>query len=188
MVRTVGKFSLALLGLSMGLAQAADPVLNLYSARHYPTDEALYSQFTKTTGIKINRVDADDAGILARLKAEGSASPADLILLVDASRLWRAEVDGLFLPVKSKLLEDAIPANLRAKPTEGGSTPDLRLSLSGKLMSGTGSSGTPLKLSTAPLAVPTSSSLSRLMVLAFKIQSGIQLGPGKRRQVVKVAL
>ena len=102
--------------------QAQDKVLNLYSARHYPTDEALYSQFTQATGIRINRVDADDAGILSRLKAEGSASPADVILLVDASRLWRAEVDGLFLPVKSKVLETAVPPTLRAKPTDEGGT------------------------------------------------------------------
>ncbi|MDT8989715.1 extracellular solute-binding protein [Curvibacter sp. APW13] len=101
------------------LAQSNE--LNLYSARHYPTDEALYSGFTQATGIKINRVDADDAGILARLKAEGAASPADLVLLVDASRLWRAEVDGLFQPVKSKVLEDAIPEHLRAKATPEGS-------------------------------------------------------------------
>uniref|UniRef100_UPI002108824D GTP-binding protein n=1 Tax=Klebsiella pneumoniae TaxID=573 RepID=UPI002108824D len=64
---------------------AQEQVLNLYSARHYSTDEALYANFTKATGIKINRVDADDAGILARLKAEGTASPADVILLVDAA-------------------------------------------------------------------------------------------------------
>ena len=97
-------------------------VLNLYSARHYPTDEALYSDFTKATGIKINRVDSDDAGILARLKSEGSASPADVILLVDASRLWKGEVDGLFMPVQSKVLESAVPAQLRAKPADGGGT------------------------------------------------------------------
>ena len=101
---------------------AQDKVLNLYSARHYPTDEALYADFTRATGIRINRVDADDAGILARLKAEGSASPADVILLVDAARLWRAEIDGLFQPVKSKVLEDAIPAHLRAKPADNGGT------------------------------------------------------------------
>jgi iron(III) transport system substrate-binding protein len=77
-------------------------VLNLYSARHYQTDEALYQNFTKATGIRINRVDADDAGILARLKSEGAASPADVMLLVDAARLWRAEVDGLFQPVRSR--------------------------------------------------------------------------------------
>jgi len=110
---------LAALGLAAP-AMAQDKVLNIYSARHYPTDEALYGDFTRTTGIKINRVDADDAGILARLRAEGAASPADVILLVDASRLWRAEVDGLFQPIRSKVLEDAIPANLRAKPADNG--------------------------------------------------------------------
>jgi iron(III) transport system substrate-binding protein len=66
---------------------AQDKVLNLYSARHYQTDEALYQNFTRATGIRINRVDADDAGVLARLKSEGASSPADVILLVDAARL-----------------------------------------------------------------------------------------------------
>jgi iron(III) transport system substrate-binding protein len=101
-------------------ANAQEQVLNLYSARHYSTDEALYSNFTKATGIKINRVDADDAGILARLKAEGAASPADVILLVDAARLWKGEIDGLFAPIQSKLLDDAIPAQFRAKATPEG--------------------------------------------------------------------
>lgn len=100
-------------------ASAQEQVLNLYSARHYSTDEALYANFTKATGIKINRVDADDAGILARLKAEGAASPADVILLVDAARLYRGEQDGLFKPVKSKVLEDAIPAQYRSTTAEG---------------------------------------------------------------------
>jgi len=103
------------------VSQAQENVLNLYSARHYQTDEALYDNFTKATGIQIKRVDADDAGILARLKSEGTASPADVILLVDAARLWRAEVDGLFQPVRDKLLESRIPANLRGKDTGEGS-------------------------------------------------------------------
>lgn len=102
-------------------AQAEANVLNLYSARHYQTDEALYENFTKTTGIRINRIDADDAGILARLKAEGRSSPADVILLVDAARLWRAEIDDLFQPVKSKTLADRIPAQLRGKDDGNGS-------------------------------------------------------------------
>ncbi len=101
-------------------ASAQEQVLNLYSARHYSTDEALYSNFTKSTGIRINRVDADDAGILARLKAEGAASPADVILLVDAARLYKGEIDGLFKPVKSKALEDAIPAQYRSATTGDG--------------------------------------------------------------------
>ena len=115
---------LASLLLSLGLSSltmAQDKVLNLYSARHYQTDEALYENFTKATGIRINRVDADDAGILARLKSEGASSPADVILLVDAARLWRAEVDGLFQPVRSPVLEQRIPATLRGKDGGDGS-------------------------------------------------------------------
>ena len=95
-------------------AQAQEKVLNLYSARHYQTDEALYSDFTKQTGIKVNRIEAGDEQILQRLKAEGSNSPADVVLLVDAARLWRAQIDGLFQPVESKLLNERIPANLRS--------------------------------------------------------------------------
>jgi iron(III) transport system substrate-binding protein len=112
------------LGLALAAATASsfaqEQVLNLYSARHYSTDEALYSNFTKATGIKINRVDADDAGILARLKAEGAASPADVILLVDAARLVKGETEGLFKPVKSKVLEDAIPSQYRGKSSAEG--------------------------------------------------------------------
>jgi iron(III) transport system substrate-binding protein len=107
---------------AMQAASAQDQVLNLYSARHYSTDEALYANFTKATGIKVNRVDADDAGILQRLKAEGTASPADVILLVDAARLWKAEVDGLFAPVKSKVLDAAIPVQLSGKPSAEGTS------------------------------------------------------------------
>ena len=105
-----------------GTAAAQEQVVNLYSARHYQTDEALYTNFTKATGIKVNRVDADDAGILARLKAEGTASPADVILLVDAARLWKGDSEGMFLPIKSPALEAAIPAKLRAAPTADGTT------------------------------------------------------------------
>ena len=109
--------------LVAGAASAQDQVVNLYSARHYATDEALYNNFTKATGIKVNRVDGDDAGILARLKAEGTASPADVILLVDAARLYRGEADGLFQSTKSKVLNDAIPSNLRGNPTADGGIP-----------------------------------------------------------------
>ena len=116
------KFVFSSLMLAAGFAVAQEQVVNLYSARHYQTDEKMYSDFTKSTGIKVNRVDADDAGILARLKAEGSASPADVILLVDAARLWKGDTDGLFKPIKSPLLDANIPANLRAQPTPDGTT------------------------------------------------------------------
>lgn len=112
-----------LLCIASTTSSAQDQVLNIYSARHYPTDEALYGNFTKATGIKLNRVDADDAGIVARLKAEGSASSADVILLVDASRLWRGEIEDLFQPIQSKTLDAAIPAHLRGKTDSNGATP-----------------------------------------------------------------
>jgi iron(III) transport system substrate-binding protein len=108
--------------LGTGLASAQEQVVNIYSARHYPSDAALYSQFTQNTGIRIQRVDADDAGILARLRAEGAASPADVILLVDAARLWRGEEEGLFQPVKSATLDAAIPAQFRSQPGANGAT------------------------------------------------------------------
>jgi iron(III) transport system substrate-binding protein len=113
----------ALIGVALAatVASAQERVLNLYSARHYQTDEALYTNFTKATGIRINRVEADDAGILARLKAEGTASPADVILLVDAARLWRGEQDGLFQPLKSATVEQRIPAQFRG--ADGGQGP-----------------------------------------------------------------
>ena len=99
---------------------AQEQSVNVYSARHYPGDELLYSGFTKATGIKINRVDADDAGIVQRLKAEGAASAADVVLLVDAARLWKAETEGLFAPIQSKVLEGTIPTQLRGKATPEG--------------------------------------------------------------------
>ncbi|HMN91703.1 MAG TPA: extracellular solute-binding protein [Hydrogenophaga sp.] len=104
------------------VAQAQDKVLNIYSARHYQTDSAIYDTFTRTTGIRINRVEADDAGILARLRAEGAASPADVVLLVDAARLAVADSQGLFQPIKSAKLDEAIPAKLRAAATADGVT------------------------------------------------------------------
>lgn len=103
------------------VAQAQDKVLNLYSARHYQTDEALYSNFTKQTGIRINRIEAGDEALLERLRNEGRNSPADVILLVDAARLWKAQIEGMFQPVASKLLQQRIPAHLRGKDDGRGS-------------------------------------------------------------------
>ena len=92
---------------------AEEKVLNLYSARHYQTDEALYSNFTKQTGIKINRIESKEEELLERIRNEGANSPADVLLTVDAARLAKAHELGLFAPVKSALLETRIPANLR---------------------------------------------------------------------------
>ncbi|NMF88059.1 Fe(3+) ABC transporter substrate-binding protein [Aromatoleum petrolei] len=102
------------IGALSGQAIAADTELNLYSARHYQTDEALYSNFTKQTGIKINRIEAKEDELLERIRNEGANSPADVFITVDASRLAKADELGIFAPVKSKVLEERIPAHLRA--------------------------------------------------------------------------
>ncbi|MRR51472.1 MAG: Fe(3+) ABC transporter substrate-binding protein [Rhodocyclaceae bacterium] len=99
-------------------ARAEDTVLNLYSARHYQTDEALYANFTKQTGIRINRIEAKEDELLERIKNEGAASPADVFITVDAARLAKADELGLFAPVKSKLLESRIPAHLRSSDAD----------------------------------------------------------------------
>ena len=100
-----------LAGLSATSAVAQE--LNLYSSRHYQTDEALYSNFSKTTGIKLNRIEAGEDPLIARIINEGAASPADVLVTVDAGRLWRAEQAGLFQPIQSKVLNERLPANMR---------------------------------------------------------------------------
>lgn len=104
----------SLIALSSQLGFAQENVLNLYSARHYQTDEALYANFTKQTGIKINRIEAKEDELLERIKNEGAASPADVFITVDAARLAKADELGLFAPVKSKVLESRIPSHLRS--------------------------------------------------------------------------
>jgi iron(III) transport system substrate-binding protein len=87
--------------------------LNLYSSRHYNTDRRLYDNFTRQTGIKINLVEGEADPLIERIKSEGSNSPADILLTVDAGRLWRADQQGIFAPVNSRILTQRIPANLR---------------------------------------------------------------------------
>ena len=94
-------------------ASAQERVLNLYSSRHYQTDEALYAGFTKLTGIRINRIEAGEDALIERIRNEAQRSPADVLVTVDAGRLWRAEQLGLFQPVKSAALDARIPASLR---------------------------------------------------------------------------
>ncbi len=104
---------LVALAATIGLAQAEDKVLNIYSSRHYRSDEALYAEFTKTTGIKINRIEAKESALIERIRNEGDHSPADVLITTDAGRLWHAQQLGLFQPVRSVTLEQRIPANYR---------------------------------------------------------------------------
>ncbi len=98
--------------LTRGQIAQAEPVLNLYSARHYDTDTAIYDSFTKKTGIKVKLVEAEADKLIERIKSEGNNSPADVLLTTDAGRLWRAQEADLLQPVTSRALRAAIPANL----------------------------------------------------------------------------
>jgi iron(III) transport system substrate-binding protein len=88
-------------------------VVNLYSARHYDTDQAIYDNFTKQTGIKVNLIEAEADKLIERILSEGANSPADVLMTVDAGRLWRAQQAGVLQPVPSQTLKAAIPENLR---------------------------------------------------------------------------
>ncbi|MCR9276834.1 MAG: extracellular solute-binding protein [Pseudomonadaceae bacterium] len=94
---------------------ADDPgFINLYSARHYDGDDAIYEAFEKQTGIEIRRIEASGDLLIERIRAEGSASPADVVITVDAGRLWRASEANLFaaMPKDSELLT-RVPTHLR---------------------------------------------------------------------------
>ncbi|HKK37008.1 MAG TPA: Fe(3+) ABC transporter substrate-binding protein [Paracoccaceae bacterium] len=92
---------------------AANGELNLYSSRHYDTDERLYSDFEEMTGITVNRIEAGADELIERMKAEGANSPADVLLTVDAGRMWRADQAGLLQPVESEVLERRVPDYLQ---------------------------------------------------------------------------
>ena len=103
---------LAVVLTQSGPAVAADAI-NIYSARHYESDDLLYDGFQDATGIPVNVIEGEGPELLARMRAEGKNSPADVFLTVDAGNLWLAEKENLFQPVQSKVLDERIPASLK---------------------------------------------------------------------------
>ncbi len=114
-MKLTAKTSILALAASAVLATdaLAEGELNLYSSRHYDTDERLYSDFTEATGITINRIEGKADELIARMDAEGANSPVDVFLTVDTVRLTRAKDLGLLQSVDSDVLEAAIPAYLQ---------------------------------------------------------------------------
>src|SRR5262245_36339472 len=112
-LRQLGLGALWVIALAISDATAQEKVLNLYTARHYSTDESFYTGYSKATGIKINRIEGGEDALFERIKAEGANSPADVFLTVDAARLWRAEQAGIFSPLKSAVLDKRIPVASR---------------------------------------------------------------------------
>jgi iron(III) transport system substrate-binding protein len=102
-----------LAGPNAGHAAEGGNEVNIYSSRHYQSDEQLYAAFTKETGTKVNRIEGSEDALIERIRNEGANSPADVLITVDAGRLWRAEQAGILQPVTSRALDERIPDNLR---------------------------------------------------------------------------
>lgn len=101
--------AIAFVSLLVGCQTALANEVNLYTSRHYGSDEALYEAFTEQTGITVNVLEGEADELLERIKSEGANSPADVFMTVDVARLYRAEQEGIFAPVESPVLEAAIP-------------------------------------------------------------------------------
>jgi iron(III) transport system substrate-binding protein len=87
--------------------------LVVYSARKEHLIRPLFETYTKETGVKIKYITDKAAVLLQRMKAEGQATPADLLITVDAGNLWHAAQEGMLQPVTSNILTDNIPSHLR---------------------------------------------------------------------------
>ena len=113
LLRRLAPALLAVAMVASGLGLAQDAAVNVYTARHYDTDEALYDRFEELTGIAVNVIEGDSDELISRIESEGANSPADVFITVDAGRLWRAEQAGLLASVDSPVLNAAVPENLR---------------------------------------------------------------------------
>ena len=117
-MKRIPKILLVLICLHSASSAFAEEIVNVYSSRKEQLIKPLLDKFTTKTGIKVNLVTADDDGLLEKLKLEGKNSPADVLFTADAGRLYRAKSMGLLAPVKSKVLEAAIPAHMRDSGSE----------------------------------------------------------------------
>ena len=92
--------------------------VNIYTSRHYDSDVMLYESFTELTGIKVNIISSKSQALIERLRSEGSNSPADIFITVDAGNLWKAQNYGLFRRINSKKINEIVPKNLRGENNE----------------------------------------------------------------------
>lgn len=105
--------ALAACGQSGPSGAPEEPFLNLYTARHYDADRALYAAFQEATGIEVRAISGNAAQLLERLSAEGDATEADAYATADAGNLWRVKNAGLLRNITSPALEQNVPARLR---------------------------------------------------------------------------
>lgn len=108
----------ALLTLSCSKQPSSDDAITVYSARAEHLISPLFDRYTQETGIEIRYITDNAGALIQRLKAEGSNSPADILLTVDAGNLWQASEEGLFQPLNSEVIERQIPAHIRAEDND----------------------------------------------------------------------
>jgi iron(III) transport system substrate-binding protein len=101
----------ALLVAATQMVQAEEVVV--YSARNEQLIKPLFDAYTKETGVQVKFVTDKEGPLMARLKAEGRNTPADIFMTVDAGNLWQAAQEDLLKPVNSKALSGNIPEHLR---------------------------------------------------------------------------
>ena len=102
----------ALLLAAVALPAAAEDVV-VYSARNEQLIKPLFDAYTRDTGVQIKFITDKEGPLMARLKAEGRNTPADVLLTVDAGNLWQAAEEGLLRRIQSKTLQANVPAHLR---------------------------------------------------------------------------
>jgi iron(III) transport system substrate-binding protein len=94
--------------------KAASPTLTVYSERVEHLIKPLFDEYTAKTGVPIRFI-TDSAGpLITRLENEGEATPADMLITVDAGNLWQASEKGLLRTLESPVLESNVPAHLQA--------------------------------------------------------------------------
>ncbi len=108
-----GLFAALALSTLASIAQASDEIV-VYSSRIDELIKPVFDAYTAKTGIPIKFITDKEAPLLARLKAEGENTPADLLITVDAGNLWQAEQQGVLKPLKSSVIEANIPAQYRS--------------------------------------------------------------------------
>ena len=119
MQKFLTSFSLPLICIFFSLNYISNAnEVNVYTSRHYDSDDALYEKFKNNTGIKVNIISGKGDALIERLKSEANNSPADIFLTTDAGNLWKIQKEGLFLSINSENIKSIVPSNFRGPGDE----------------------------------------------------------------------
>jgi len=106
-------FSTLLFGCSS--QKNKNEILNIYSKRHYQVDKDLFKKFEEENNIKVNVVKASSDELIERIKTEGENCPADLLITVDAGKLYKAANEELLEKINVKDINSNIKNELLDK-------------------------------------------------------------------------